>query len=227
MTSAALRYVRAVVRWHVERRLLAVAVRPDRSEIPLVHVADTVLPGGWLTSDSICYCGGVGEDITLDRYLTEDIGAQVWAFDPTPRSIAYMATAPHDGSRLHFVPVGLWEVETTLRFFGPANPLYVSHSVVEGQSGDSWFDAPCRTIPDVMRELGHERIDLLKLNIEGAEHVVLAAALAAGICPTIITLTYEGPNAFWKALTWTQRLRKEGYLFLARVGWFFTYVYDR
>ena len=48
--------------------------------------------GGWITpmhllnSTSICYCAGVGEDITFDLGLIERFGCHVFAFDPTPRA---------------------------------------------------------------------------------------------------------------------------------------------
>lgn len=35
--------------------------------------------------------------------------------------------------------------------------------------------APCRSLGSVMRELGHERVDVLKMDIEGAEYGVVRA----------------------------------------------------
>ena len=100
----------------------------------------------------------------------------------------------------------------------------MSHSADGPQGGTSSFDAPCRSVPSLMRELGHERLDLLKLNIGGAEDRVLAGALGAGVWPRVIALTYEGRGAFRKALAWTRRLRREGYRLLGVRGWFVTYV---
>lgn len=211
-------------RWHIEKHLLSFAVRSDARGVPTIQVADALLPDGWIAPHWICYCAGVGEDIRIEQYLAEDCGAQVWAFDPTPRSIRYMETMPYDRSQLHFIPVGLWCEDTTLRFHAPANPAYVSHSVVEDLGGGRYFDAPCCSIPSVMRKLGHDSIDLLKMNIEGAEHIVLGAALDAGVRPRVIALTYEGDDALLKARVWTKRLCDEGYRCLGRVAWFVTYV---
>jgi methyltransferase, FkbM family len=216
--------LREISRWHVEKHLLGLFLRPEATDVRTRRVADALLPVGWIGPQWRCYCAGVGEDIRFDRYLVEDCGAQVWAFDPTPRSIAYMRSAEYDRERLHFVPAGLWSEDTTLRFHGPANPEHVSHSVMEEFGSTAYFDAPCRSVPSVMRELGHDRIDLLKMNIEGAEHIVLGAALDAGIRPQVIALTFEGDRAFAKTRAWTKRLRQEGYQLLGRVDWFFTYV---
>ena len=216
--------LREIRRWHVERRLLPLLVRPEAGELGTVRVADALLPDGLIAPDWICYCAGVGEDIRIERFLAEQIGAAVWAFDPTPRSIRYMATADYDRTRLHFVPVGLWREDTTLRFHAPENPAHVSHSVMGRLGGDGHFDAPCRTVRSLMRELGHTRVDLLKMNIEGAETAVLGAVLADGARPRVIAMTYEGRGALRQVRAWTLRLRAEGYRLLGREGWFFTYV---
>jgi hypothetical protein len=75
-----------------------------------------------------------------------------------------------------------------------------------------------------MKSLGHDRVDLLKMNIEGAEHEVLEAMLAARIFPRVIIVAWEGNDALLKAHRWTRRLRRDGYDFVGRVAWFFTYV---
>jgi FkbM family methyltransferase len=221
-----IRYLREVNRWHFQRRLLSLSVRPDPSlrSLPSFKIQGAVLPEGMIKADWICYSGGVGENIEIDLYLTEQVGCHVWAFDPTPRSIAYMERTEYDRTRLHFIAVGLWDSDKTLRFNAPANPEWVSHSIVDSLGGDSYFDAPCKSVPDLMREIGHRKLDLLKLNIEGAEDVVLKATLDAGIRPEIIVLTYEGPGAFGKARFWTKILRQCGYALLARSGWWFTYI---
>jgi FkbM family methyltransferase len=204
---------REILRWHVQRPLLQVAARPHGQTERVAHAEIPMVEPGWL-----CYSGGVGEDIAIEQHLA-DRGLRVWLFDPTPRAIAYMETV--SDPRLSFAPVGLWDSETTLRFAAPSNPAHVSHTVMRDGPG---FDAPCRTLPTIMRENGHERIDVLKLNIEGAEHVVLGHALAHGLRPTVIVLTWEGSGAFRKALRWTRRLNGLGYELVGRNGWWFTYM---
>jgi FkbM family methyltransferase len=135
-----------------------------------------------------------------------------------------MQTSTYDREHLKFEPVGLWREDTTLRFFAPANRDYVSHSATEQLGGDSHFDAPCKSIASAMKEAGHTQINLLKMNIEGAEDVVLEAALDAGIAPTVVMLTWEGHGAMRKAHTWTKRLRGLGYSLLGHDGWYFTYI---
>jgi len=225
--SSLRRRLKEISRWHIEKHLLGLLVRPGAPEVRAAIVAEMLLPDGWVDRDWLCYSAGIGEDIRFEKYLTEHLGANVWAFDPTPRSIKFMEGTPHDRDKLRFVPTGLWNEDATLRFYAPSNPAHVSHSVMEELGGAGHFDAPCQSVASAMRSLGHDRVDLLKMNIEGAEHMVLCAMLAARILPRVIILTWEGDDALLKAYRWTKRLSSEGYRFIGRLAWFFTYVRDK
>jgi len=186
--------------------------------------------GGWIvptkviTADWVCYCGGVGEDITFDLELIERFGCAVFAFDPTPRAIAFIGEHAASEPRLDFHPVGLWSEDTTLRFFAPRNPAHVSHSVVNLQRTDEYFEAPCRSLPSLMRELGHDRIDLLKIDIEGAEHRVIRSMLSNGIHPAVLCLEIDQPVRPWTFWRTVRRIRAAGYTLVAVDHWNLTFI---
>lgn len=60
--------------------------------------------GGWTIPDDlidpawVCYCGGVGDDISFDLAFIERFGCSVHAFDPTPSSIEYVKHLDPDPS---------------------------------------------------------------------------------------------------------------------------------
>jgi hypothetical protein len=89
---------------------------------------------------------------------------------------------------------------------------------------DTYFDAPCKKLSTLMKESGHAHIDLLKMNIEGAEYEVLKSMMADGIRPMVIALTFEGQSAFVDAIRWTARIRKYGYEFAGLNRWAATFV---
>ena len=183
-----------------------------------------IVPTGAVRSSWTCYCAGVGEDITFDLGLIERFGCTVVAFDPTPRAVAHVAAVAAEEPRFQLVPVGLWSEDTTLRFFAPRNPAHVSHSVVNLQHTKTYFDAPCRSLPSLMRELGHEQIDLLKLDIEGAEHEVVRSMLERGIRPTVLCMEIDQPVkplAFWRTV---RRVRRAGYALVAVDSWNLTFL---
>jgi len=186
--------------------------------------------GGWIvptaiiTDAWIAYCGGVGEDISFDLALIERSGCSVFAFDPTPRAVAHVRDQAAGVQRFHFMPVGLWSEDTVLRFFAPQNPDHVSHSIVNLQRTDTYFEAQCRSLDSLMRELGHDRIDLLKVDIEGAEHRVIRSMLGRGIRPTVVCTEIDQPVKAWTLWRTVQRIRSAGYDLVVVDRWNLTFI---
>lgn len=213
--------LRRVRRWVVSR----VRQRPD---LGLQKIGTAY--GGWIVPTRLlgpasrCYCAGVGEDVSFDLGLIERLGSEVFAFDPTPRAIAFAEPIAQREPRFRFLPVGLWSSDTVLKFYEPKDPTHVSHSVVNLQGTSGFFEASVRTVQSLMTELGHASIDLLKLDIEGAEHTVLASTLEAGILPTVLCFEVDrpvGPVRFWSTI---RRVLRHGYDLVAVDGWNFTFV---
>jgi len=133
-----------------------------------------------LSSESIVYSFGIGENISFDLELISHFGVNVHSFDPTPRSLEWL-----DRQKLpeRFIVhrYGLANYEGACMLFPPENPLYVSHSAIQRRSSASPIEVPVHKIGTIMQLLGHDRINLLKMDIEGAEYDVLADLLATGI----------------------------------------------
>jgi FkbM family methyltransferase len=141
--------------------------------------------GGWailgdsLKPDSVVYSFGVGEDASFDLAVITKYGCRVHAFDPTPKSTQWVAKNIHE-PRFVFEPVALSERDGTLRLYMPIDPAHVSASLAVGtRTGTDFFDAPCQRLETIRKRLGHRRIDVLKMDIEGAEYSVLHDIFAA------------------------------------------------
>lgn len=167
--------------------------------------------GGWyvptelLSRESIVYSGGVGEDVSFDLALIQRVGCDVWAFDPTPRAIAFAADL--DAPNFHFLPYALWSTDEVKSFFVPRDRRHVSHSLVNLQHTDEYIDVRCRSIPSIMSELGHERIDLLKLDIEGAEYDVLRSV--GDVRPRILCVEFHLATNVSRIITFVRSLPYE------------------
>lgn len=186
--------------------------------------------GGWSVAanligpDSICYCAGVGEDVSFDLGLIERFGCHVWAFDPTPRAIAFVEPIVQREPRFHFQPVGLWTGTSIQRFYAPPNAAHVSHSITNLRNTETYFEAPCRRLSDLMRENGHDHIDLVKLDIEGAEYSVLGTLIEDGVFPAVIDVEFDQPAPLAGMLTASRKLTAAGYQLVAIDRWNYTFV---
>lgn len=201
------------VRNRVSREALRLLVRPH-PRTDLVRLG-TAYGGWWVPRSlagpgSVCYCAGVGEDASFDLELVSR-GCLVLAMDPTPRAIAYVAAlSPAPGFR--FVAVGLAGSDRTERFYAPRDPEHVSHSMTNLQRTSSYFEAPVKSLVTLMREHGHDRVDLLKMDIEGGQHEVLAAMHRDGVYPTVLCIEFDQPEPLTRTVRALSTLRRAGYV---------------
>jgi len=146
-----------------------------------------------------CYSFGAGEYISFESELAAAFPVEVHIFDPTPRAITYVsdfikkasAVEAGAGRRLHFHPWGVWSSDQQMQFYAPKNPAHVSHSLLNMQHTTDYFVADCRRPKSIMNTLGHSCVELLKLNIEGAEYEVMRALFEDQIRPSIICINFD------------------------------------
>ncbi len=190
-----------------------------RSDVPTERIGTRyggwIIPRNWLNANSVCYLVGAGEDVSFDVGVAAQYGCMIDIFDPTPRALAHVEAlktgiltgqpapcqffdaghypvypaAVADLLRVH--PYGLWSQTETLRFYAPADQAHVSHSIVNLQKTENFIEVPVRRLSEVMQTLGHEHVDLLKIDIEGAEYAVLESLLADGLSVDMLCIEYD------------------------------------
>lgn len=122
---------------------------------------------------SVIYSAGIGEDVSFDLEIIERTGAHVHGFDPTPRSLEWLATQDLPEA-FHVHGYGLASFDGTAMFNPPKNPDHISHTILERpETSEGAFEVQLRRVATIAEELGHTTIDVLKLDIEGAEYDVL------------------------------------------------------
>jgi len=143
--------------------------------------------GGWgicaedLTSQSIVYSVGVGDDISFDLDLIQRYGVKIYAFDPTPESHEWLKKQ-HVPKQFVLFPYGIADYDGTAKFFPHINKDWVAHSMVRhAHAAKESIDVPVFRLDTMMKKLGHARIDLLKMDIEGGEYAVLDGLAVSGI----------------------------------------------
>jgi len=127
-----------------------------------------------LPREPIIYSAGIGRDISFDLTLIERYRCTVHAFDPTPKVQAWLA-GQELPPEFRFHAVGLANFDGNADFYQPVQADFISHSMVEGREYSSDSIPVCvMKLASLMKQLGHSRIDVLKMDVEGAEYGVMA-----------------------------------------------------
>lgn len=93
----------------------------------------------------VVYSFGVNRDSSFEAALLERTNAQIWGYDYSVSSWANDIPEEQRGSRAHFSKFGI------------------------GRKTDKNHDPPFYTVQDLMKTNGHDHIDIVKMDIEGAE----------------------------------------------------------
>jgi FkbM family methyltransferase len=176
--------------------------------------------GGWtvptdlIESSWVCLCAGAGIDVTFDLALAERFGATVITVDPTEESREHVARVDAEG-RLRFVHSALWSGDGELEMFAAADPAHRTLSSDDLQRTGRSVTVPARGLDTF------GRVDLLKLDIEGAEYEVLPHVPADVRVLCVEMHPTRGIRAATRAF---RRLRTSGFELAARHRADFTFV---
>jgi FkbM family methyltransferase len=116
----------------------------------------------------------VGEDISFDMAVMNDFDCELFAFDPTQKSIAWIKDQKKPDNFI-FIPCGI-SGKTEQRLLYLSNtPLDISASVyVHGYTDtDNGVIVQLKCLSDIAAEYHHAYIDILKMDIEGSEFDVI------------------------------------------------------
>jgi len=196
-----------------------------------------VMKSGWavwpdhVRCDSVVYSFGVGDRIGWDLTMIRRFGVTVHAFDPTPASIAWVA-GQQLPSRFVFHDLGISNFDGVLDFYPPRRPGSTHFS----QERRGWlFDrrpsvpGRVRRLATIMQELGHDRIDVLKLDVEGAEFEVVPDLIASGVevDQLLVEIHYQFPSrSFRMGLDLIRQLKDYGMQcsYVSQRGFEFSFV---
>lgn len=168
---------------------------------------------------------GLGEDASFDVEFASKFEATVIVVDPTPRALRHFEdiqkhlgersrqrylsggcqpVAAYDLSRIKretliIEPFALWTEETTLKFFVPANPEHVSHSLVHGEDSSSgklaFIEVAATTVGALLEKHSLRTLPLIKLDVEGAEIPVIDDMFEKSIYPRQILIEFDEMNS--------------------------------
>jgi FkbM family methyltransferase len=187
--------------------------------------------GGWwlptsvLVPGAVAYCAGAGEDITFDLALLRH-GVRVTTFDPTPRAVSYVTSLTIGDDRFRFASVGWWNEDTEIDLYAPRDPAHVSYSALDLQGTGESITVPVRRVATLARELGDTALDIIKMDIEGAEMVVIPDILSSGPLPRVLCVEFDRVRPLRDVVSLIRRVKRAGLLPARSEGRNVTFVRD-
>ena len=142
------------------------------------------------------YSFGVDEDISWE---IKEYGVTIHAFDPTPRSAQFVKRQTLPGEFI-FHAYGIADYDGTASFYPPENSEWVSHTILKRRAtAKKAIEVPVRRLETIMSSLGHERVDLIKMDIEGAEYgvigdIVKSSPVAGGAEQLLVEFHHRFPG---------------------------------
>jgi FkbM family methyltransferase len=185
--------------------------------------------GGWFVPLSdvrpewVVYSVGAGTDVTFDVGLISRSGCEVQVFDPTPAAIEHVGQL--NEPRLHVHPWALWTRDEDIAMYLPRAGSG-SLSAVNLQRTANAVRLPGRSLRSIMVELGHNRVDLLKVDIEGAEYDVVTPELMVDAGVRVLAIDVHPNVPARRAILFLRGFLAAGYVVVAREETDFTLVRD-
>lgn len=104
--------------------------------------------------------------------------------------------------------IGNCDKNSRVKFFSPKNPEHISCSIENIQNTKDFFITECKDLSTIMEDLNHKKIDILKMDIEGAEYNVLEDISSKNTNIKIFLIEFHGNNQ--KIIKYTLKLISNG-----------------
>lgn len=183
-----------------------------------------------LSDNSVVYSFGIGMDPSFDFSIIDKYGLKVYAFDPTPGVKNWLETQAIL-ENFEFYAWGL-DVDDGLKKFYPKRVTdeFTNHSLSADRDEKDPdvvpIIVPVKKLSTIVAELGHKKIDLLKIDIEGTEIEVLPQILAMDIPIDQLHIEFHETKFYppCETVIAIKQLRDAGYKLCAKHGRDLTFV---
>lgn len=161
---------------------------------------------------------GAGEDISFDIDFLNNFSGKVYLIDPTPRAIRHYKSIKKkfgdkkkvnyekggnqpissynltriNSSNLKLINKAIWNKNQLLKFYPPKDKNFVSFSLFKNKNTvGNFIKVQGIEILTIMKKIKIKKIDLIKLDIEGAELVVIEDLFKKNVLPNQILFEFD------------------------------------
>lgn len=152
--------------------------------------------GWWISAENLTlpplvFSLGLGEDVSFDVGMMHEYDAIVYGIDPTPKSIHYVKSL-NLPQRFTLLDYAISDVDGLVEFNLPIDNNSISGSITSIHS-DHKIIVKSRKFATVLDELSLDgnKIDILKMDVEGAEYKIVNDIFRAGIFPRQILIEFH------------------------------------
>lgn len=171
------------------------------------------------------YSFGIGTDFSFEMELVQKYGMDVYAFDPCPGVIEEMKR--HNlPKKLKYYPWGLSNEDALKTFYCPSDGVNYSEYFAPWTGNDKTQMQVYR-LSTLMEKIGHDHIDILKMDIEGSEFFALPDILNMGVVFDQLCMETHArifPDSVDKVRSLKRLLNSHGYLMVSYSGEDQTYI---
>ena len=178
-----------------------------RGRLPLLTLGDAANHFAWqvcpekLGQNSTVVSAGVGRDISFELALARLFHCRILLLDPSPTGISTMSLTKNQHPNIQFLPLALTGRDGSVTMCEPGNPEEGSYSSLVGVTRGPKVEGI--SLSSLMRRHGLDKIDLLKIDIEGSEYAVMESVLREKLKITQICVEYHNQVLPGIKTSWT------------------------
>jgi len=183
-------------------------------DFSIITIANYYIKSDLLNEKSVIYSFGIGENLSFEKKLADLYNLKVYCFDPTSLAIKFMSNEIYDKNKIFFKPFGIWNKDGKVKFFiqDEQNASNSGGSITNLFKNFKYDLLDCFKLSTLMKLNNHSKVDILKLDIEGAAPEVMENIIDEKIQIKQIVVEFEyseddniDDDEFY---AWSERLKK-------------------
>jgi len=173
-----------------------------------------VVPVDWIDSSWTCYCVGAGGDITFERELLARYSPTVRSFEPDEDYVGRIEISPEHAARFSAYQMAITPADGPIRMQRTHIPGSRSLSPVHLYDTEDYVEVPGRSLRSLMEEFGDDRVELLKVDVEGGEYELVPTLDLAAMGVRVFCIQLHHTGTVRDARSLVEGIRDQGFRYV-------------